>query len=209
MEFYDEIPLRDIERMMRGIPNFLPRGHGVIIVCGLEQSAAFKKRMETGTASRREILTETMAAIRYPPFILRLEQYIKESEKTPMDFRNEKHRTAFVEAVAKLDKKNYALMAALYLLTADHRLWMAAGGAVSRNAVSFEKIRLQNSTENGYTLYCAAKDLYLGTKNLTIRDLADTELIPPKLFGMLCNAMAIRRFGLGAVEFQTEGTEVR
>lgn len=81
MEFYDEILLRDMERMMRGIPNFLPRGHGVIIVCGLEQSAAFKKLMETGNASRREILTETMVAIRYPPFILRLEQYIKESER--------------------------------------------------------------------------------------------------------------------------------
>lgn len=209
MEFYEEIPLRDIERMMRGIPNFLPRGHGVIIACGLEQSAAFEKRMETGTASRREILTETMAAIRHPPFILRLEQYIKESEKTPMDFRNEKHRTAFVEAVAKLDKKNYALMAALYLLTADHRLWMTAKQALQRNKIRFDRIRLQNSTENGYTLFCAAKDLCLGTKNLTIRDLADTELIPPKLFGIICNAMAIRRFGLGAVEFQTEGTEVR
>ena len=52
----------------------------------------------------------------------------------------------------------------------------------------------------GYALYCASKDLYLGTKNLTIGDLADTDLIPSKIFGLICNGMAIRRFGLGAIQ---------
>lgn len=233
MQYFENDSLHEIERMMQRIPNFLPRGQGVMIVCHHEYTAkdcvyqncfyhtsrgksircglgacdCLKERIEAGAATLREIMSETMASIRYPPFITRLEQYIKESERTPMEFRNEKHRTTFAEAVAKLNKKNYALMAALYLLTADHRLWMAAGGAVSRNAVSFDKIRLQNSTENGYTLYCTAKDLYLGTKNLTIRDLADTELIPPKLFGIICNAMAVRRFGLGAVKFNHERTK--
>lgn len=230
MYFYEDDPLRDMERMMRGIPNFLPRGHGVMILCrheysarnrdcrncpchtdrgkgsgyGLAACAALKEGMEAGAATVREILTETMSGIRYPPFMKRLEQYIKESERTPMDFRNEKHRMAFREAAAKLDKKNHALMAALYLLTADHRLWLAAGQSVRRNKISFDRIRLKNSTENGYALYCAAKDLYLGTKNLTVRDLADTGLIPPKLFGIICNGMAVRRFGLGAVKFNTE-----
>lgn len=233
MQYFENDSLHEIERMMQRIPNFLPRGHGVMVVCcheytgkdctcqncpyhtgrgkkfrcRLDIRTCLKEKIEAGDATLREIMTETMSAIRYPLFNIRLEQYIKESERIPMDFRNEKHQTTFAEAVAKLNKKNYALMAALYLLTADHRLWMAAGGAVSRNAVSFDKIRLQNSTENGYTLYCTAKDLYFGTKNLTIRDLADTELIPPKLFGIICNAMAVRRFGLGAVKFNHERTK--
>ncbi len=233
MQYFENDPLCELDKMMRRIPNFLPRGQGVMVVCcheytandcacqncpyhtgrgksircGLGACDCLKERIGAGAATLREIMSETMATIRYPPFITRLEQYIKESERTPMDFRNEKHRTVFAEVVAKLNKKNYALMAALYLLTADHRLWMAAGGAVSRNAVSFDKIRLQNSTENAYTLYCTAKDLYLGTKNLTIRDLADTQLIPPKLFGIICNAMAVRRFGLGAVKFNQERTK--
>ncbi len=56
--------------------------------------------------------------------------------------------------------------------------------------------------ENSYPLFCAAKDLYLGTKHLTVRDLADAELISPKVFALICNAMAIRRFGLGAIQYE-------
>lgn len=41
-----------------------------------------------------------------------------------MNFRNEKHRLVFVEAIRKLDKKNFALMSAVYLLTAEHKLWI-------------------------------------------------------------------------------------
>ena len=36
-----------------------------------------------------------------------------------MEFKNEKHRELFGEAIRRKDKKDYALMAALYLLTAD------------------------------------------------------------------------------------------
>lgn len=106
------------------------------------------------------------------------------------------------EAVAKLDKKDYALMVAMYLLTANCRLWSCTGRYVQRNEILFEKICLKCSTANGYTLYCAAKDLYLGTKNLTIGDLADTTIIELTIFGVICNAMAIRRYGLGAVNFK-------
>lgn len=226
MEINKSISLSDIERMMRGIPNFQPRGHGVRIVCqkdssaqdkgcrncsyhfsrknkvkcNLEQNGFFRERIEARRASRKEILTETMAFIRYPPFIRRLEPYIKESERNPMDFRNEKHQAVFAETVKKLDKKNYALMAAVYLLTADHTLGMIAEQRVCRNKIHFEHIHLQNSSTDAYTLYCGAKDLYLGTKNLTVHDLADTKLIPPRLFELLCNAMAIRRFGIDAIQ---------
>ena len=116
-----------------------------------------------------------------------------------MDFKNEKHRVTFEKSVEKLDQKNNALMSALYLLTADRRMWRAAGGAVRRNGICFEQIRPKGSTEEGYALYCTAKDLYLGTKNLTVRDLADPEVITPKLFGLICNGMAVRRFGVGAI----------
>ncbi len=98
-------------------------------------------------------------------------------------------------------------MAAVYLLTADCRLWNTTARYVPRNEIMFESIRLKGSTENGYTLYCAAKDLYLGTKHLTVSDLADQSLIPPKVFGLICNAMAIRRFGLGAIASMNRGDE--
>lgn len=167
--------------------------------CGSEYGSCPQDRIEAGTATYSEILTETMAAIRYPPFVRRLDQYLKESEGCPMDFKNEQHREVFTAAVQKLDQKNDALMAALYLLTADWKLWNTARRYIERNAIHFERFRLSGSTMGGYVLYCAAKDLYLGTRNLTIGDLADDRFISPKIFGLVCNGMAIRRFGLGAV----------
>lgn len=225
MYFMDDDALRELERLMQSVPNFPPRSHGVILLCrsspdgiysgdekclypigrkeknryGSKDGICMKDRIEAGTATYSEILTETMAVIRYPPFVQRLNQYLKESEGCPMDFKNEQHRKVFTEAVQKLDKKNDALMAALYLLTADWKLWNTAKRHIERNAVHFERFRLSGGTVGGYTLYCAAKDLYLGTKNLTIGDLTDADLISPKIFGLVCNGMAIRRFGLGAI----------
>ena len=40
----------------------------------------------------------------------------------------------------------------------------------------------------------------MGTRHLAVRNLADRDLISPKLFIAIYNAMAIRRFGLQAVE---------
>ena len=117
-----------------------------------------------------------------------------------MNFRNEKHRLAFDEAVRKLNKKNFALMAAIYLLTAEYKLWMQIKRIVERNEIKFDSFKPKDSTENGYALLCCAKDLCLGTKHITISDLADTELIAPKMFSLICNAMAIRRFGLGTIQ---------
>lgn len=195
MYFNDNHPLQEIEKMMRRIPNFAPRGHGVAVI-------GYVESMESGIATYREVMAATMSEVKNKPFLLRLEKYIEESENEPMEFKNDKHREIFMEAACKLDKKNYALMAALYLLTADLKLWNAVKRCVVKNDIQFRCVHLHGSTENGYTLYCAAKDLYLGTKNLSICDLADAELIPPKIFGLVCNAMAIRRFGLGAIHFK-------
>ena len=232
MYFSDSYELRQLEKLMRSIPNFRPRGHGVVILrryeytekdcdcracphhisrkkgCGTDKCPCINERITAGAATLKEAVAETMAAIRYPPFVKRLNQYLKESEENPMYFKNEKHRTAFTEAVAKLDKKDYALMAAVYLLTADLRLWNLSKRHVGKISINFADIRLKNIHENGYALFCCAKDLCLGTKHLTVADLADTDLIPPKLFELICNAMAIRRFGLGAIK-TTERTNNR
>lgn len=117
-------------------------------------------------------------------------------EKDSMDFRDGKHRLAFSEAVRRRDRKDNALMAALYLLTAEPALWQAAKPHVEKNAVCFDAVQLHNSTENAYALLCSAKDLYLGTKHLSLTDLADKDLLQPGIFALLCRAIVIRRFGL-------------
>lgn len=220
--YYSE---KEIERLMTRIPNFRPRGHGSYVFDRFEYSAEdclcknclhyFKKvgcteltcpylteRITAGVIPITEVLLETFSEVDNIAFQIRLLQYIHESEEKIMQFKNDKHREAFTEAVRKMNKKDNALMAAVYLFTADGRLWNQVSRYVDRCGIAYDRIRISNTTESGYALYCCAKDLALGTKRLTISDLADSDLIPPKIFAVICNAIAIRRYGLGAIQFK-------
>ncbi len=106
---------RRMEQLMMTVPNFAPRG-----VCFRFTEAQI---FITATAATpTEILTATMRQIRCPPFRKRFNEYI-ESEEKLMTYINEKHRTRFTLAVKNVHRENYALLSALYLLTADPRLW--------------------------------------------------------------------------------------
>lgn len=195
--YFSNTPLqKEFEKMMQEVPHFSPRGHGSFIS---KEALNLYESPQPPPASLNDAIKRTMSHIHCPPFHRRLEQYLKESECEPMDCRNEKHRIAFTEAIQKLNRKNYALISAVYLLTAEHALWQKAKQQVRQNEIHFDAIKLQNSTENAYTLFCCAKDLYLGTRHITIKDLADKDLIAPRIFDLICNAMAIRRFGLSAI----------
>ena len=183
---------RRMERLMMTVPNFAPRGVGFRFT----EAQLF---ITTTAATPTEILTATMRQIRCPPFRKRFNEYI-ESEDKPMTYINEKHRARFELAARNVHRENYAVLSALYLLTADQRLWSCCKHHIINGCVFFENIKLNNCTERAYTLYCAAKDLTLGTKHITVSDLSDADLVPPMLFRTICNAMAIRRFGLAAIK---------
>ena len=110
-----------------------------------------------------------------------------------MKFRNNAHRTAFMEAIKGMRRSDYAELAAVYSLTADGRLWSQVKHCVRRNEIRFDQMKPTGNTRSSYALLCIAKDLCLGTTHIALGDLADPELIPPKLFGVICNAIAIRR----------------
>ena len=48
------------------------------------------------------------------------------------------------------------------------------------------------------------QELYLGTKYMTVSDLCDKQLIYPETFGLICNAMGIKRFGIRAIKNERE-----
>ena len=193
MTIFSEEPYsRQMERLMTAIPNFKPRGIGV-------RFSESQVLITITAATPTQILTAAMRQIRCPPFRKRFHEYI-ESEENPMIYLNERHRARFVLAARNVRKDNFALLSALYLLTADGRLWSCCKHHIAANTVFFEKIKLYDCSEKAYTLYCAAKDLTLGTKHITVSDLADADLVPSMLFRTICNAVAIRRFGLVAVK---------
>lgn len=145
MIFSDSPSQKALERMMTQVKGFPPRGSGVMVLrrfeytaemcdcrlclyynrkkkCTVSQCPCIEERIVAGAAGRSEVMTETMKDIHNAAFRKRLIQFIRESEELHMNFRNEKHRLAFDEAIRKLNKKNFALMSALYLLTAEHKL---------------------------------------------------------------------------------------
>ena len=159
---------RRMERLMMTVPNFAPRGVGFRFT----EAQIF---ITATAATPTEILAETMRQIRCPPFRKRFNEYI-ESEGKTMTCINEKHRARVTLAARNVHRENYALLSALYLLTADQRLWNCCKHHINNGCVFFESIKLNNCSERVYILYCAAKDLTLGTKHITISDLADIKL---------------------------------
>lgn len=115
-------------------------------------------------------------------------------------FMNKHHQKRFDQAVTLLDMNNSVQMSAVYLLTADYKLWKQSKRFVEKNRICFGAFTPSDCTETGYSAYCAAKDIYLGTKHFTLSDLADKELITPKLFELLCNAMSIKRYGIEVLD---------
>lgn len=115
-------------------------------------------------------------------------------------FRNNAHRAVFLEVSRNMNRSNYAVLAALYLLTADSRLWNQVKDCVQHNQILFDQMKPKNHSTNSYAMFSVAKDLYLGTNHMSLCDLADTELIPPKIFAIICNSMAVFRLGLDAIK---------
>ena len=153
--YFSETPsLREIEKTMKMIPNFTPRGHGVVILCKHE----FAEENCIGV-SQKERLARTMSQISNPLFQKRLKKYINESETIPMNFRNSKHNITFTDTIRKKNKKDYALMSAIYLLTAEFALWQTVKRHITNNTIDFKNLHPVGISENGYTLFCAAKDL--------------------------------------------------
>lgn len=142
MTIFSEEPYsRQMERLMTAIPNFKPRGIGV-------RFSESQVLITITAATPTQILTAAMRQIRCPPFLKRFNEYI-ESEESIMTFSNEKHMAMFALAVKNAERENYALLSAIYLLTADIRLWNCCKHHINNGCIFFENIKLRNCSEKG------------------------------------------------------------
>ena len=58
---------------------------------------------------------------------------------------------------------------------------------------------LYTSDLNGYVLFHTAKDLYQGTKHISLSELVDPELVGDMTFELIITAFLIRRYGCGVL----------
>ena len=124
-----------------------------------------------------------------------------------MYFKNEKHQELFTKAIKKMDQKDNVQMSVVYLLTADKKTWQRCRSYMINQKIPIHRIRIGESTKEGYALFCLAKDISLGTKHITIYDLADTKLIKTELWKMIYTSVEIIRRGIWAMMYYNEKNE--
>lgn len=187
---YESCTLKRLEKIMVLKPNFQA------------QKWSIRVQEEENTVlpyTYAELIAMTMRFIKNPEFKERFYDYFTERRFQPMKFRGEWHKKLFNNEVKIRNAISPTMLAALYLLTADNRLWLRAKDHVSYHNVDFEQIYIGDISPASYTFFMTAKDLCRGTKHITISDLADKETISNKLFGIICEAMTLRRYGLAAL----------
>ena len=199
---FTETPVdRMYERMMTRILNFRPRGGGRrISESDIDKAMLLisNATVKIGKSTYREKLKLTVREEKERRSEKRKENLFGKKE-TEMDFKNKRHREIFVTTTAGLEKNN-SLLAAVYLLTASGRIWADAEPCIRRDGIDFDSIKRGKYSVGTYALFSAAKDLYLGADGINIADMSDRSVIPDVAFGLICNALMIKRYGMKAID---------
>lgn len=128
--------------------------------------------------------------------------------RCPMMYRDDRHQRTFEkEAAMRPESISRALLAALYLLTADRNLWSQVKDHISLRRVYVEDMRPKNLTGTSYVYFAAAKDILSGTRNIQLMEIADPALLSMKSYMILCTALAIRAYGVeraSRIQFNTK-----
>ena len=133
----------------------------------------------------------------------------KERKETrAMIYRDERHEHTFEKEVSmRPDSVSRALLAALYLLTADRNLWNQVRDQISLRRMYVEDMRPKNLTGTSYVYFSAAKDILTGSRNIQLMEITDPALLSMKSYMILCTALAIRAFGVeraSRIQFNTK-----
>ncbi len=113
-----------------------------------------------------------------------------------MEYRGQTHNEMFTFAIKNRKNANFRYLSVVYLLTADKHLWSICKNAVSEHSVDFSHIRNTGLSSDAYTILMTAKDIYHDDGHITIADLANKQIVSAKTFSVICNALAICRYGI-------------
>ena len=110
---------RSIEWMMKGVPNFYPRGSGIVVTgkfeytakmcdcrlcehyggklrgCKVPRCVCLEERIAVGVASLKEVMKETMSEIKHSGFNRRLRKYIALNSTNHFPFSSSKRYVCF------------------------------------------------------------------------------------------------------------------
>lgn len=124
-----------------------------------------------------------------------------------MVFRNDNHGVLFEKEIRYHKGCSRKMTAALFLLTADSRLWHQAENHIGTNEIDITAIKLRRLDAMAYVCFTVAKDIITGSRTVSLTELADTSMLSPRYFLVIQTAMLIRGYGLSAANWLlfTEG----
>lgn len=119
-----------------------------------------------------------------------------------MLFRNNRHKLLFETERQRMQRPDNRKLAVLYLLTADDSLWRAAKRWLQDGKVNLVNVHLGNISSNSYALWKAVKEIQSGEKQISLRELSNTEDISDQAFQLIVQAVTVMRFGVKALQLK-------
>ena len=117
-----------------------------------------------------------------------------------MIFRNDNHGVLFEKEIRYHKGCSRKMTAALFLLTADSRLWHQAENHIGTNEIDIVAMQPRRLDAMAYVCFAVAKDIITGSKTVSITELADASMLSPRYFLVIQTAMLIRGYGLNAAD---------
>lgn len=209
--FMQDTPLAWVEKFMMQPPNYhrkigtyeggsvyactrcVRREDRRLLCAGASECICFNERLEYGFWSFHDLLdhyVNTTATERAKNKIRKL------FAKQKNIFLDEAHQKRMDELAAAGIMDNHQYTAAAFLVSANHALHNRTRPAFGRQAVYFNKADIRGIDADGYTLYKAAKHIYLGGTHLKPDELFDEKIIDDKLFRLIISAFVIQSYGL-------------
>ena len=126
-----------------------------------------------------------------------------------MVFRNDNHGVLFEKEIRYHKGCSRKMTAALFLLTADSRLWHQAENHIGTNEIDITAIKPRRLDAMAYVCFTVAKDIITGSRTVSLTELADPSMLPPRYFLVIQTAMLIRGYRLSAANrlLFTEGRD--
>lgn len=115
-----------------------------------------------------------------------------------MIFRNDNHGVTFEKEIKYHKGCSRRFAAALFLLTADTRLWLQAENHVGSHEIDIAAIKPRRLDGMAYVCYMLARDIITGSRTVAVTELADSDLMSPRYFMVIQTAMLIRDYELSA-----------
>ena len=223
--FMYDSELQELEQLMMLVPNFVPRGSGMVVVHGFVKEDTPEKEegvLPTVTGQFRfdsdiGCLNSNGRGSSYDRFISscfhqcksyrlqsRLEYLIRNCSGD--FFTSPTHRMRF-DSVCRLqeipiENRSPIHLAVLFLLTADDKLWSAAKNHVYAGSFNFKKMILFGINTDGYAIYQMAKTIYTAKECIRMDEIADKFLIGDQAFKAIIHSILIAKYG--ATVFQVK-----